>query len=220
MPAELSVKDGGTWRAIPSLYVKQGGVWLPINTAWVNVGGTWQVVYGGNTGSLVFTTVGTTTWTVPTGVFSITVNACGGGGGGGQADGGTTFNGYGGAGGGANLKGPQTFSVTPNQVLSITVGDGGPLNGGQGTYGGQSSVTGTGVSYTADGGQGGANYAGGVSAFAGMGAYGADYPSSSSNRTFTPGASFNGGAAGGRGGNAPNYTPGLKGESGKVIITY
>lgn len=176
----------------------------------------------GQSGSQTFLTVGTTTWNVPSGIYSIYVNACGGGGGGGQADGGTTFSGYGGAGGGANLKGTQTFSVTPGQVLNVTVGDGGPANGGQGTYGGQSSVTGTGVSYTADGGQGGQNYVSGsgVSAFAGMGAYGADYPSSTSNRTFTPGASTNGGVAGGRGGNAGNYTPGLKGESGKVLITY
>lgn len=176
----------------------------------------------GQPGSASYTAAGTYSFTVPSGIYSVTINACGGSGGGGQADGGTNFNGYGGAGGGANLKGEQSFSVAPGQVLSITVGDGGPANGGQGSYGGQSTVTGTGVSYTADGGQGGANYASGsgVSAFAGMGAYGADYPSSTYSRTYTPGASFNGGSDGGRGGNAPNYTPGLKGNPGKVYITY
>jgi len=221
MPAELSVKDGGTWRTVPSLYVKQGGVWQPINTAWVNVGGTWQVVYGGNTGSLVFTTVGTTNWTVPTGVFSISVDACGGGGGGGGADGGTSYNGNGGGGGGANLKGPQTFSVTPGQVLSITVGAGGAAVGSyaRGNPGNPSSVTGTGVSYTADGGGFGPGYEyRGTSAPAGIGVYGANY-ASPAPVTVTGGVSFNGGAAGGRGG-AGNSQGGAAGQSGKVLINY
>lgn len=220
--AETYIKDGTTWRNVKALYVNQSGTWRPIRNVYVNDSGTWRLVFGGNTGTASWTTAQSTTWTVPNGVYSISVNACGGSGGGGAADGGTNFNGYGGAGGGANLKGSTTFSVTPGQVLNITVGDGGPANGGQGTYGGQSSVSGTGVSYTADGGQGGANYASGsgVSAFAGAGAYGADYPSSTYSRTFTPGASFNGGSDGGRGGNAPNYTPGLKGNPGKVYISY
>lgn len=176
----------------------------------------------GQSGSQSWTSAGTYSFTVPSGIYTVSINACGGSGGGGQADGGTNFNGYGGAGGGANLKGISSFSVYPGQVLSVTVGAGGPANGGQGSYGGQSSVSGTGVSYVADGGQGGANYAtgSGVSAFAGAGAYGADYPSSTYSRTYTPGASYNGGSDGGRGGNAPNYTPGLVGNPGKVYITY
>lgn len=176
----------------------------------------------GQAGSQSYTTVGTFSFTVPSGIYAITVNACGGGGGGGQADGGTSFNGYGGAGGGANLKGAQVFSVTPGQSISITVGDGGPANGGQGTYGGQSTISGTGVSYVADGGQGGQNYVSnsGVSAWAGAGVYGANYATSTTARTFSPGTSTNGGSDGGRGGDAPNYTPGLKGNPGKVYITY
>lgn len=174
-------------------------------------------------GTAAYTTAQTNTpWTVPSGIFSVTVNACGGGGGGGAADGGTNFSGYGGAGGGSNLKGNVTFAVTPGQVLNVTVGDGGPANGGQGTYGGQSIVTSTGISYTADGGMGGQNYVSnsGVSAWAGQGAYGANYATATTSRTFNPGVSFNGGSDGGRGGNAPNYTPGLKGNPGKVYIYY
>jgi len=89
-----------------------------------------------------------------------------------------------------------------------------------GTFGGTSTVIGTGVSYSATGGECGGNYAGSGSAFAGAGAYGADYATNSTSRTYTPGATFNGGSTGGRGGNAGNYTPGLVGEPGKVYITW
>lgn len=221
--AKLYTNDSGNWRDIKGIYVNDDNTWRAIRNVYINDGGTWRLVFGGNTGTASFLTAQTNTaWTVPDGVYSITVNACGGGGGGGAADGGTNFSGYGGAGGGANLKGNQTFAVTPGQIIYVTVGDGGPANGGQGTYGGQSIVTGTGVSYTADGGMGGQNYVSGsgVSAWAGAGAYGANYATATTSRTFTPGASFNGGSDGGRGGNAGNYTPGLKGNPGKVYIYY
>ena len=106
--------------------------------------------------------------------------------------------------------------------MSITVGAGGGANYGLGSFGGTSSVTGTGVSYSANGGECGQNYVSGsgISAWAGAGAYGAYYPTNTYARTYTPGASFNGGSDGGRGGNAPNYTPGLVGNPGKVFITY
>lgn len=173
-------------------------------------------------GSVSYLAAGSYSFTVPSGIYSINVNACGGSGGGGAADGGTSFSGYGGAGGGSNLKGVETFSVTPGQTLSITVGAGAGANTNLGTFGGTSSVTGTGVSYSAVGGESGQNYVSnsGVSAWAGAGAYGANYATNTTSRTFTPGASFNGGSDGGRGGNAGNYTPGLVGNPGKVYITY
>jgi Type IV secretory pathway, TrbL components len=75
-----------------------------------------------------------TTFTVPTGVYALVLEAWGAGGGGGVADntGGRTA---GGGGGGAYAK--SIISVTPGDVLNITVGAGG--SGGSGANAGGSS---------------------------------------------------------------------------------
>lgn len=224
--ADTYVNDSGTWRKAQAVYVRDGATWRAIKNIYVNQGGTWRLVFGGSSGTVSWTTAQTTTWTVPDGVYSISVNACGGGGGGGQADGGANFQGYGGAGGGANLRGAQVFTVYPGQVLNITVGAGGAYGQHPNQNpGGQSIVTnanGLPVSYVADGGSGGQSYVpgSGISAWAGAGVYGANYPTSTTSRTFSPGVSFNGGSSGGRGGDGGNYKLGLPGEAGKVFITY
>jgi hypothetical protein len=69
-------------------------------------------------------TAGAGTWTVPCGVTSITVECWGAGGGGGGANGTTA----GGGGGGAYSS--KTHSVSPGQVISIYIGNGG--TGGNG----------------------------------------------------------------------------------------
>ena len=71
-------------------------------------------------GQQVFTSVGTTTWTVPVGVTSITAVCVGGGGGAGGGSG--TYEGAGGGGGGVAY---GTTSVTPGDILYIQVGAGG-----------------------------------------------------------------------------------------------
>jgi hypothetical protein len=88
-------------------------------------------------GEAVFTTTGTTSWTVPTGVTSVSAVAVGGGAGGMHAPGGGT----GSAGGGGALTYANSFSVTPGETLNIIVGAGGaggiyssstlPTNGGE-----------------------------------------------------------------------------------------
>ena len=72
-------------------------------------------------GQKVFTSVGTTTWTVPVGVTSITAVCVGGGGG---ASGGSSASDGGTGGGGGGLAYGST-SVTPGDVLYIRVGAGG-----------------------------------------------------------------------------------------------
>jgi hypothetical protein len=69
-------------------------------------------------GEAVFTTATTHTWTVPTGVFSVSAVAVGGGGGG------VNYFGSGGAGGGLAYR--NNISVTPGQQYSVVVGAGGP----------------------------------------------------------------------------------------------
>ena len=95
-------------------------------------------------GSVSFTTVGTSNWTVPAGVSSVGVLVVAGGGGGG-ADGGS-----GGGGGGVICQ--TAYAVSPGQVLSVTVGAGG-TNTTEGAGGrGGNSIFGT---LTAVGGGGG-----------------------------------------------------------------
>lgn len=170
-------------------------------------------------GSQVFP-VGTTAYTIPSGVYSIAVTACGGGGGGGCGDGGSNYQGAGGGGGGANLI-SSNYSVTPGQVLTVTVGafgQGGFFGGNfSGLAGGASTVTGTNVALTAGGGGGGTNGSNAGGGFGGIGADGANY--TSSFRVNAGGTSNNGGSNGGIGGNG-NSAPGFNGENGKVTISY
>lgn len=72
-------------------------------------------------GQKVFTSVGTTTWSVPVGVTSITAVCVGGGGGAGGGD--STNEGAGGGGGGLSFG--SNISVNPGDVLYIRVGAGG-----------------------------------------------------------------------------------------------
>ncbi|WP_295894945.1 phage tail protein [uncultured Bartonella sp.] len=105
--------------------------------------------------TLVFKDVGTTTWTVPSGVHVVDVIVWGaGGGGGGSYRAGAS----GGAGGGyIDCKGLQ---VTPGQQILITVGAGGnggsaiPTNGGSGgasSFGSYATAYGGGGGYAANG---------------------------------------------------------------------
>ena len=98
-----------------------------------------------------FKSVGSTTWTVPTGVTSIEYLIVGGGGGGGNG-----YDNGGGGGGGGGMVLTGTLLVTPGSILNITVGDGG-LGGANlrndlnGTNGNSSTFS----SIIALGGQGG-----------------------------------------------------------------
>ena len=98
-------------------------------------------------------TVGNDTWTCPTGVSSVQVEAYGGGGGGGGA--GKNWSEAGGGAGGSYLK--YTASVTPGTTYQLTVGAGG--TGGTG-----------GTSAGGTGGTGGTSYFGNTSAGSSAGA--------------------------------------------------
>lgn len=76
-----------------------------------------------------FTTPGTTTWTVPAGVNSVTIQCVGGGGAGGSGRGNSDRGAGGGAGG---QYASSTIAVTPGQVFDIRVA--GVTNGPSGNY--------------------------------------------------------------------------------------
>ena len=92
---------------------------------------------------VLFTNVGTTTWTVPAGVTSVWVLVVGGGGSGGSSwtfwneTTGAIYITAGGGGGGGGVIEKTTYSVTPGTPISITVGAGGSGYGGS-TSGGNS----------------------------------------------------------------------------------
>ena len=72
--ANVYVKDGGNWNAAKEIFVKDGGSWRTIKEVWVNVSGTWQKTFPESTGTDTYTTPGTTNWTVPNGIYSLTVS--------------------------------------------------------------------------------------------------------------------------------------------------
>jgi hypothetical protein len=101
--------------------------------------------------SSTFTTVGSNTFTVPTGVTKISAVLIGGGGAGGGGGG----SGGGQGGGGGGLRYINDFPVSAGQVFSVIVGDGGAGGVGNGGNGGDSQIVGI---ATAFGGKGGSTW--------------------------------------------------------------
>jgi hypothetical protein len=159
---------------------------------------------------MTVSSIATGTFTVPPGVYSLTVEACGGSGGGGRSyvDN-NQVNAGGGGGGGANIV-SSTISVTPGSVYTFFVGAAGAKcsdarsgdYGSDGDNGGNTTVTGPGLSLTANGGEGGkaAPPIGGPGA-GGAGGSGANNGSSGvyDNPPAAGGSSTNGGRTGGSG---------------------
>ena len=85
-----------------------------------------------------FTSVGTTSWTAPSGVTNVTYLVVGGGAGGGNA-----FNRGTGGGGGGGMVLTGTLSVTPGNSYTITVGGGGAGGDSGGATSGVSGANGT-----------------------------------------------------------------------------
>lgn len=110
---------------------------------------------GGGAGTASFKTPGSTTWTVPTGVYRIWLSMAGAGGGGASGGaGGTPNTGGGGGSGGMTYRYP--ISVFPGDNVSMVIGAGG-LGGSNspGQAGGMTTVVVTGTTYSAGGGGGG-----------------------------------------------------------------
>ncbi len=90
--------------------------------------------------TVTFSTPGTTTWTVPAGVTSVTVEVWGGGGRGGSVGGGLTTGAGGGGGGGAYSR--SVLTVTPGATYTVVVGAGstGAGPGGDSYFGSATTV--------------------------------------------------------------------------------
>ena len=187
-------------------------------------------------GQTEFTTPGLWSWTVPSGVTSVSVVCVGGGGGGGDWDSGL----QGGAGGGLGYI--NDHEVTPGDVIEIRVGSGGAgggkgtngqdggtsyfvnastCRGGGGEGGQQSSTRNSGGDFAGDGGGtggggtisfsgGGSGGGGGAGGYSGDGGHG-------SNNAGNGGSAGAGGAGGGGGGASTDADNGAGGGGGVGI---
>jgi len=165
-----------------------------------------------------FSTSGTTSWTAPSGVTSVTVEAWGGGG----AGGGVTGNPAKGGGGAGGQYARKVVAVTPGNSYAITVGAGGTVSTGNGTAGDDSTFNGTDVvakggaagggaaSNGGDGTAGMGSSSGGIGDVINAGGSGAAGSASSGSGNCNNGGSGGGGAgSGGAGGNASGNTGGV-----------
>ena len=188
---------------------------------------------------LEYTTSGSYSWVVPSGLVSACVLTVGGGG----ASGSSGSNVSGGGGGGGGLAYVNALSVTPGETLTLVVGAGGVETGGAGGLsevkrgatvltqatggtGGASAVGGGNVIYapggTATVGTGGSGGAGGqpLSNTGGGGGGGAaGYSGNGGNGGSGNSDNYPGTAgAGGGGGGGPGYTQGSAGGGGVGIL--
>ena len=197
------------------------------------------------TGQIAFTS--NASWTVPTGVFSISMVAIAGGGGGGGVYSSGARSGSGGAGG--ELRYANDVTVTPGEVLTIATGaaglagarnangqDGGAssvlrqsttllsaIGGGAGVFGGGGAGgtggTGDGAQVGGNGGAGG-NYQAGSRGGGGGGAggYSGVGGAGANGSSFTPGGNGGGGGAGGAGSSNTTTGPGQSGGGGVGLL--
>jgi hypothetical protein len=208
----LSVGDiagGGHW--IELQYDLTLDKWVLLNPAsGVTTRGVQTVTANGN-------------FTVPAGVTKIYVSACAGGGGGGGSAGnnGVANQAGGGGGGGAGqwiIRSPYT--VTPGQVIAITIGAGGSAGGGgaagvnAGTNGGAGGNTAIGSLITLTGGTGGAGGGnpGGANVGSGGGG-GTGYPNGSAGDDGIAGCGGGAGASSPFGGGGPH----MRGSQGSTL---
>ena len=187
-------------------WIKQAGDWKRVSRGWIKTAS--KLVYRDvipTPQTRLFSTVGASSFVVPEKVNSITVQASGGGGGGGGSDGGDSNHNLFGRGGSASNLQTTTISVTPGDVINISVGAGG---GGAGpgytaaSNGGTTTVSRNDTTVlSVTGGAGGASR-------------------SSSAGPFPGEVSSNGGSNGGNGSAAGYRSSGSNGQAGKVILSY
>jgi hypothetical protein len=151
---------------LPSV-ATSGNTFTSVTEGFVNVGNIavpqWRQFYP-SAGTVAYNAPGTYTFTVPPGIYKISIDACGAGGGGGGGE--EVGNGAGGGGGGSGgFVQTQSIPVTPGAVVSITIGAGGagaPYIGRTthapgGSNGGDTVVAVGNTVYTFTGGSGGSS---------------------------------------------------------------
>lgn len=100
MATNIYAKTGGTQRSVTGMYLKDNNAWRPISKVYIKDSGSWQQVFGITSLFAAFSSVGTTNFTVPAGVYSIFVSYP------------TTTEVV-----------TTSVAVTPGQVIPIVIGD-------------------------------------------------------------------------------------------------
>lgn len=100
------------------------GSWQTVKEVWIKNGGSWVQCYPA-IGTQIYSTAGTYSFTVPNGIYTLTVSKLVGAGGGGGGFRGNGDNHAGGGGGSGGYYENQTLAVTPGETLTVTVGAGG-----------------------------------------------------------------------------------------------
>jgi hypothetical protein len=139
-----------------------------------------------------FTSVGTSTWTVPEGITSVSTLVIAGGGGGAGSN--TTGSGPRGGGGAGGFIWRPHIAVTPGSNITVTVGAGGAGGTGSGEVNGVSGENSVFGSLIAIGGGGGGTYINAANAgFSGGSGGGNSYTSGSANNAGTQFQGYRGG---------------------------
>lgn len=113
----LHVNQSTVWKQVQEVFVNASGTWKACTDVLVNSAGTWKsVLY--TAGSQEYAAGSSGTFTVPAGVYSLTVSIIAGGGNGSAGD----DYGSGGGGGGGYYQN-YAYTVTPGQTLSYSVGN-------------------------------------------------------------------------------------------------
>jgi len=116
----IHIKDSGTWKQATAVYIKDAGSWKTCKDVYIKEAGAWKsLLY--EVGSQNITSAGTTSFTVPAGIESITYTIYGAGGGSGANN--QNGDAWVGGGGGAGGKRTGTISVTPGETLTMVVGE-------------------------------------------------------------------------------------------------
>jgi hypothetical protein len=177
-----------------------------------------SVVPSSATNNAIYATAGTTTWTAPANVYSVTVELRGSGGGGATA-GSAQFGGGGGGGGYSKSQ----ISVTPGSNYTIVVGAGGTVDhdGNDTTFGSTIVVAkggkkGTAGSPTGTGGTGGLAGTGDTSYAGGTAGNGSHYILSGSLNYYVGGGGSGGAGNASVGGDAGNSNTNTGGTGGAV----
>jgi hypothetical protein len=121
----IHVKDSGTIKEALEVYVNDEGTWKTALEVHVNQNGIWKKAFP-TPGSQTYSTAGTYSFTVPGGIYSLSLDKMSGGGGGGPSGyhSGDCHSGVPGLAGSAYTT-AQSFAVTPGETLTVIIGAGG-----------------------------------------------------------------------------------------------
>lgn len=115
----IFVKRNGVWVEVKNPQVKQGSTWTHIKKGFTKIDGVWTQFWP-STGSITYSSIGASTFTVPYGIYALNVVASGAGGGGGGTD-----SPYGGSAGSPGRYISGQLAVNPGDTVTINVGSGG-----------------------------------------------------------------------------------------------